>query len=104
MATNRQLDAMVLQGAARIESTLSANLVHPGSAPSTRTPQQRADAIVEAILGAGREIAAAMDADLARERAAQRAKIDAAVLPECEGFTGTGQRCGKCRIHKNIHN
>jgi hypothetical protein len=24
-------------------------------------------------------------------------------LPTCTGFTGTGQRCGTCRVHRNTH-
>lgn len=25
------------------------------------------------------------------------------VLPDCAGFTGTGQRCTACRVHRNMH-
>lgn len=28
----------------------------------------------------------------------------AAALPACAAFTGTGRRCGTCRVHRNTHN
>jgi hypothetical protein len=44
-----------------------------------------------------------LDAQSRASAAAERAKIDAAVLPECAGFQGTGTRCTSCRIRKAMH-
>lgn len=54
----------------------------------------------------GRQLVAeikVMNASLAADQAAARAKIDNARLPECSGFTGTGRRCSSCKILKTVH-
>lgn len=64
---------------------------------SVMTAKQRRE--FQSLINEGREIAR----QEAAEYAAHRAKIDNAVLPECDTFAGTGQRCSSCRILKKNH-
>lgn len=51
------------------------------------------------LIAVGRQL----EIDSARAEAAYRAKIDNAVLPECDGFVGAGTRCESCKIRKAMH-
>lgn len=64
---------------------------------SVMTPKQRRE--FQGLINEG----FAIEREEAAAATARRAKIDNAVLPECDTFAGTGQRCGSCRIHKNNH-
>lgn len=105
MATNCQLNAIVHHFEREVAGALyGPNDPAPADAAERNADATvRADRITEALLAAGRAVSAALDADLERERAVERARVDAAKLPECDGFEGTGSRCTSCKILKRIH-
>lgn len=49
-----------------------------------------------------RRIGARFEASAAAAREL-RAAAPAPTLPECAGFTGPGQRCESCRVHRRTH-